>query len=180
MNKLFLKIKNKLKLLSLGLLFLLQTACGSSYYEKTFPLAFDPNKQVQHFEFELDVKRNQDKDKYHTIFLLMYFDKNSNGIDEFKNKGEIKYTNNPNTSLIFNKMKIKSTIKDNLGNIIAEYENYPKLAGSKEYLRFDIPLIVEAMKKGKYTLLLSITQLEPFDYSKVQKMEIYFTRPSFK
>ena len=175
MNKLFLKIKNKLKLLSLGLLFLLQTACGSSYYEKTFPLAFDPNKQVQHFEFELDVKKNQDKDKSHTMFLSMYFE-NSEERAEFRNKGGIDRVNTP----FFTKMKIKITLKDNNGNIIEECEDYPRFFAYSDDLMFRFPFSVKAMKRGKYTLSLTANQLVPFDYSKVQRMEIYFTRPSYK
>ena len=42
----------------LGFVFLMQTACADNYYSKTFPLDFDLNKQVQNFEFELNVKRN--------------------------------------------------------------------------------------------------------------------------
>ena len=175
MNTLFLKIKNKLKLLGLSLLFLLQTACGSSYYEKTFPLAFDPNKQVQNFEFELDVKRNQDKDKYHTMFLSMYFE-NSRERLEFENKSGMEHIN----AKFFTKMKIKITLKNSNGNIIEECEDYPLFFAHSDDLMFRFPFSVEAMKKGKYTLSLTTTQLEPFDYSKVQKMEIYFTRPSYK
>ena len=78
------------------------------------------------------------------------------------------------------KMKIKATLKDNSGNIIEECEDYPRFSAWADYLRFDFPFFVDAMKKGKYTLSLTITQSEPFDYSKVQKMEILFIQPSYK
>lgn len=182
MNKLFSKINNTLKWVVLGFVFLMQTACGNSYYSETFPLNFDQNKQVQNFEFELDVKRNQDKDNYHTVYLLMYFDKYNNDIGKFRENSGMKHTNNPETSLLFDKMKIKATLKDNSNNkIINEYESYMyQRATGAGYLRFEFPFFVHAMKKGRYTLSLSITQLEPFDYSKVQKMEIHFIQPPYK
>lgn len=182
MNKLFSKIKNTLKWVVLGFVFLMQTACGNSYYSETFPLNFDQNKQVQNFEFELDIPRNQDKDKYHTVYLLMYFDKNNNEMDEFKKNSGMKFTNDQKTNLLFDKMKIKAILKDNSNNkIINEYESYMhQVATGAGYLEFEFPFFVYAMKKGRYTLSLSITQLEPFDYSKVQKMEIHFIQPPYK
>lgn len=177
MNKLFSKIKNTLKWVVLGFVFLMQTACGNSYYSETFPLNFDPNKQVQNFEFELNVKRNQDKDKSHTMFLIMYFNNTDDWL-EFRNKGEITYDNN----LIFKKMKIKISVKDITNNkIIAEIDEFStNFAHGTNDLLFSVPLYIQSLKKGRYILSLTLTQVEPFDYSKVQKMEILFTRPSYK
>ena len=63
---------------------------------------------------------------------------------------------------------------------IEECEDYPRFFAYSDDLMFRFPFSVKAMKRGKYTLSLTANQLVPFDYSKVQRMEIYFTRPSYK
>lgn len=181
MKNILCNLKNKIKLIVVSFLFIIETACGSSYYEKTFPLDINSNKQVQNFTFEIEPKINQDKDKSHTIYLKMYF-KNADDREHFRQNSGIVYTDNKETNLKFNKMKIKAILKDVTNNkIIAQCDSYPRnFAHGTNDLLFSVPFSVKAMKKGKYILDLEVTNIENFDYSKVEWFEINFTRPSSK
>ena len=179
MTDFFTKFKTKIKLICLGFLVIIQISCGSEYYKKSFPLAFDPSKKVQNFEFVVEPDKNQTGS--HSFRLVMYF-KNADDRMYFQDNTGVVHTDDIKTNLNFKKMKVKAIFRDVANNaVIAQLDDYPSLsAHGVNDLLFIFPFSVKDMKKGKYILALEITNVEDFDYSKVERFEIVFTKPSTK